>query len=245
MRCTPTTASSSAATRWRASSATQLPGTILTTSGGCAAHLAAVLGRDRVRELSQYLVDDRDGAADAAPRRRRRRAAADRPAGLLPPAQRARRRRPAARADRARRASTSSCPRPASAAARRGPTRSCARDDSRRVLDDKLDQIEAAEVDLVVAVNPGCLRQLQQGIKRRGPEGPRGAHRRAAGRLSGACAAGHRRIRRSSRAVVAMSRMPPPATLCTAPQRPVPGRADGSLAKPGGPPTPGMLSATG
>ena len=39
--------------------------------------------------------------------------------------------------------------------------------DSQRILDDKLDQIEAAQVDFVVAVNPGCLRQLQTGLKRR------------------------------------------------------------------------------
>jgi glycolate oxidase iron-sulfur subunit len=39
--------------------------------------------------------------------------------------------------------------------------------DSKRILDDKLDEIEAAQVDLVVAVNPGCLRQLQTGLKRR------------------------------------------------------------------------------
>jgi glycolate oxidase iron-sulfur subunit len=36
------------------------------------------------------------------------------------------------------------------------------------VLDDKLDEIEAAGVDVVVAVNPGCLRQLQTGLRRRG-----------------------------------------------------------------------------
>lgn len=40
--------------------------------------------------------------------------------------------------------------------------------DSARVLDDKLDEIEAAGVDLIVAVNPGCLRQLQTGLKARG-----------------------------------------------------------------------------
>ena len=34
----------------------QLPGVIVTTAGGCAAHLASVLGRDRVHELSEHLV---------------------------------------------------------------------------------------------------------------------------------------------------------------------------------------------
>ena len=39
--------------------------------------------------------------------------------------------------------------------------------DSAQVLERKLDAIEAAELDLVVAVNPGCLRQLSQGLRRR------------------------------------------------------------------------------
>jgi glycolate oxidase iron-sulfur subunit len=34
----------------------QLPGIIVTTAGGCAAHLAGVLGRDRVHELSEHLA---------------------------------------------------------------------------------------------------------------------------------------------------------------------------------------------
>jgi glycolate oxidase iron-sulfur subunit len=38
--------------------------------------------------------------------------------------------------------------------------------DSRRLLEAKIAQIEEAEVDYVVAVNPGCLRQLQQGLRR-------------------------------------------------------------------------------
>ena len=40
-----------------------LPGTIVTTAGGCAAHLASVLGRERVKELSQWLVERGDGAS--------------------------------------------------------------------------------------------------------------------------------------------------------------------------------------
>ena len=39
-----------------------LPGTIVTTAGGCAAHLASVLGRERVKELSQWLVERGDAA---------------------------------------------------------------------------------------------------------------------------------------------------------------------------------------
>ena len=39
--------------------------------------------------------------------------------------------------------------------------------DSARVLDPHLDEIAAADLDVLVVVNAGCYRQLQQGIKRR------------------------------------------------------------------------------
>ena len=39
--------------------------------------------------------------------------------------------------------------------------------DSRRILDDELDEIEGVGVDVVVAVNPGCPRQLRPGVRRR------------------------------------------------------------------------------
>jgi glycolate oxidase iron-sulfur subunit len=39
--------------------------------------------------------------------------------------------------------------------------------DSRRVLDPKIDEVEAAGIDYVVAVNPGCLGQHRQGLRRR------------------------------------------------------------------------------
>lgn len=41
----------------------QLPGVIVTTSGGCAAHLADVIGPDRVREISQHLATMDSSAA--------------------------------------------------------------------------------------------------------------------------------------------------------------------------------------
>ena len=41
-------------------------------------------------------------------------------------------------------------------------------DDSARVLDRHLDEIADADLDIVAVVNPGCYRQLQQGVKRRG-----------------------------------------------------------------------------
>ena len=41
-------------------------------------------------------------------------------------------------------------------------------EDSARVLDRHLDEIAAAELDVIAVVNPGCRRQLEQGIRRRG-----------------------------------------------------------------------------
>jgi glycolate oxidase iron-sulfur subunit len=143
----------------------ELQGVIVTTAGGCAAHLAGVLGRDRVHELSEHLVTD--GAA---------------PVGEV-----------TAGGRRARVAIQDSChlrnglrvfaePRALiSAVAEFVPVQgddSCCGSagtysllrprDSRRILDPKLDAFEAAGVDYVVAVNPGCLRQLQTGLRRRG-----------------------------------------------------------------------------
>jgi glycolate oxidase iron-sulfur subunit len=39
--------------------------------------------------------------------------------------------------------------------------------DSREILSRKLDEIEAAGVDAVVVVNPGCQRQLETGLRKR------------------------------------------------------------------------------
>lgn len=146
----------------------RLDGIIVTTAGGCAAHLVAVLGADRVRELSQYLVetDHRSrptpGAGDAPSARRPRIALQDschlrngmgvfrQPRELIKEVGEYVELRSASECCGA--AGTYSILRPR---------------DSKRILDDKLDQIEAAQVDLVVAVNPGCLRQLQTGLKRR------------------------------------------------------------------------------
>jgi len=39
--------------------------------------------------------------------------------------------------------------------------------DSRRVLDPEIDEVEAAGIGYVVAVNPGCSGQFCQGLRRR------------------------------------------------------------------------------
>ena len=143
----------------------QLPGVIVTTAGGCAAHLASVLGRDRVHEFSEHLV--RTGK---------------RPEGTV-----------LARGRRARVALQDSChlrnglrvfaqPRELIAAVAEfvpvpGDDSCCGSAgtysllrprDSRRVLEPKLAALEAADVDYVVAVNPGCQRQLENGLRRSG-----------------------------------------------------------------------------
>ena len=139
----------------------QLPGVIVTTAGGCAAHLATVLGRDRVHELSEHLVAT--GTAPVGELRvdgRRARVAlqdschlrnglgvAAQPRALI-----------AAVADLVPVPGEESCCGAAGTYSLLRPR------DSRRVLDPKLDAFEAAGVDYVVAVNPGCLLQLQTGL---------------------------------------------------------------------------------
>ncbi|MFF5987597.1 heterodisulfide reductase-related iron-sulfur binding cluster [Prauserella flavalba] len=142
----------------------RLPGTIVTTAGGCAAHLAACLGRERVRELSEYLAE-----RDAAPRgevragpRRARVALQDschlrnalgvhrQPRELI-----------GAVADYVELPGAAACCGAAGTYSLRRPS------DSATLLAPKLDAIEEADVDFVVAVNPGCLRQLRQGLRRR------------------------------------------------------------------------------
>jgi glycolate oxidase iron-sulfur subunit len=175
----------------------RLPGTIVTTAGGCAAHLSAVLGPERVRELSQWLDDAERRKPGVAP-------------GLDPgptadpgPAPDPRHPGPAPDPDpqaggatapgRPRIALQDSChlrnalgvhrqpraliervgeyvelPSAAECCGAAGTYALLRPRDSRRILDDKLAEIEAAEVDVVVCLNPGCLRQLRQGLRRRG-----------------------------------------------------------------------------
>ena len=252
----------------------RLPGTIVTTAGGCAAHLAAVLGPERVKELSQWLVERwpegaaGDGASPGRPKASEgggTGATPDEPLGgsdlpdtgrsrgLPEPVAAARTDDPAlaepvqtgagdAAADRLGSAGTGDAPdrlgstgagdappdrTPSAAASSSTASEGCGRtpggrgrlriglqdschlrnglgvhtqpraliaevgeyvelpgaaeccgaagtyailrpNDSARVLDAKLDQIAEADLDLVVAVNPGCLRQLDQGLRRRG-----------------------------------------------------------------------------
>jgi glycolate oxidase iron-sulfur subunit len=142
-----------------------LPGTIVTTSGGCAAHLAAVLGPERVKELSQWLTAG-DGAT-AAPAAN---GAARRPRIGLQDSCHLRNglgvwREP--RALIARLGEYVELPSAGDCCGAAGTYAVLRPDDSARVLNAHLDEIEAADLDAIVVVNPGCYRQLEQGIKRR------------------------------------------------------------------------------
>ena len=147
----------------------QLPGVIVTTAGGCAAHLASVLGRDRVHELSEHLVKDGHEPVgeltvdDGKGGRRRARVAIQdschlrnglgvsaEPRALIGQV-----------AEFVAVAGDGSCCGSAGTYSLLRPG------DARRVLDPKLDAVEAAGVDYLVAVNPGCLRQWQTGLARR------------------------------------------------------------------------------
>jgi glycolate oxidase iron-sulfur subunit len=151
------------------------------TSGGCSAHLASVLGPERVKELSQWLVE----------RERLRAATPEEPSldrGEAPALGQA----PAETDGRPRIGLQDSChlrnglgvwrePRELiarvgeyvelpSAAACCGAAGSYAivrPNDSARVLDRHLDEIADADLDMIVVVNAGCYRQLRQGVKRR------------------------------------------------------------------------------
>jgi glycolate oxidase iron-sulfur subunit len=138
-----------------------LPDVIVTTSGGCAAHLASVLGRHRVRELSEHLADRVSGVV-LVDGRAARIAIQDschlrNGLGVW--------REPRRTLDQV--ATLIELPGAARCCGAAGTYSLLRPKDARKLLDPKLDEIEAAGVDYVVAVNPGCLRQLQQGLRRR------------------------------------------------------------------------------
>lgn len=142
-----------------------LDGTIVTTAGGCAAHLASVLGPQRVQELSQHLA-----GAGEHPDRARARPQGARPRIALQDSCHLRNGMGVFRQPRRLIEAVGEyveLPAAAECCGAAGTYSILRPRDSRNILDDKLDQIEAAGVDFVVAVNPGCLRQLRQGLRRR------------------------------------------------------------------------------
>jgi glycolate oxidase iron-sulfur subunit len=143
----------------------RLPGTILVTAGGCGAHLANVLGRDRVRELSEFLLERWGQHPQEVPPLRRLgvRAALQDSCHLrngmkvtLPP-----RDLVARVADYVELASAGRC------CGAAGTYSMLRREDSQKVLDVHLDEIEAAGLDYLVVVNVVCQRQMVNGLRRR------------------------------------------------------------------------------
>ncbi|MEA2270221.1 MAG: glycolate oxidase iron-sulfur subunit, partial [Solirubrobacteraceae bacterium] len=142
----------------------RLPGAIITTAGGCAAHLAHHLGPDRVTEVSAYLVGQGyEAAGEVRVDGRRARVTLQdschlrnglgvwkEPRELI-----------------ARAGEYVELPSAAACCGAAGSYAVLRPDDSARVLDRHLDEIEAADLDVIVVVNPGCYRQLEQGLKRR------------------------------------------------------------------------------
>ena len=148
-----------------------LPGTIVATSGGCASHLASVLGPERVKEFSQWLhARERSGPAPALEV-----AAAGRPAGVRPriglqDSCHLRNGLGVWREPReliARVGEYVELPSAAACCGAAGSYSVVRPKDSARVLDPHLDEIADADLDVIVVVNAGCYRQLQQGVKRR------------------------------------------------------------------------------
>jgi glycolate oxidase iron-sulfur subunit len=158
-----------------------LPGTIVSTSGGCAAHLAGVLGSERVKEFSQWISECERPPIPTSKPSPDREAFARNGAAAGKPAD-----------GRLRIGLQDSCHLRSGLGVWREPRELIARvgeyvelpsaaaccgaagsysvvrpRDSAHVLDPHLDEIAAADLDVVVVVNAGCYRQLQQGIKRR------------------------------------------------------------------------------
>jgi glycolate oxidase iron-sulfur subunit len=158
-----------------------LPGTIVSTSGGCAAHLAGVLGSDRVKEFSQWMVERSRAATPEGPRLDRAEApavnggAAAKPAGArlrigLQDSCHLRNGLGVWREPRellARIGEYVELPSAATCCGAAGSYSVVRPKDSVRVLDPHLDEIAAADLDVIAVVNAGCYRQLEQGIKRR------------------------------------------------------------------------------
>ncbi|WP_088282315.1 (Fe-S)-binding protein [Kineosporia sp. A_224] len=148
----------------------RMPGTVLVTAGGCATHLAHMLGRDRVRELSEFLVERWDAAPDAAPVLGEVRAGGRRARVGLQDSCHLRNGLGVVRPPRdlvARVADYVELPSAGRCCGSAGTYAMLRPEDSRAVLDVHLDEIEAADLDHLVVVNVVCQKQLVEGLRRR------------------------------------------------------------------------------
>jgi glycolate oxidase iron-sulfur subunit len=145
----------------------RLPGTIVTTSGGCAAHLADVLGRDRVVELSVWLTRPAGQAGPTTPI-----TVDGRPARIgLQDSCHLRNGLGVWREPRAILAELGEyveVPGAGSCCGAAGTYALVRPEDSAKVVAPKVEALRALDLDILVTVNPGCTRQLQTAVRRAG-----------------------------------------------------------------------------
>lgn len=139
----------------------KLPGTIISTAGGCAAHLSAVLGSERVQEFSQWwsaqlapIIQNgrpiRIGLQDSC-HLRNGMGVFKEPRKIL-----------AQLGDYVEVPNAQGC---CGAAGSYSLLRSR---DSNRVIAPKVEAIKALNLDYLVSVNPGCTRQLKSALRKAG-----------------------------------------------------------------------------
>ncbi len=153
----------------------RLDGTIVTTAGGCAAHLAEILGRDRVRELSEWIIDD--GALDldtlhpievnGRPARISIQDSCHLRNGLGVSAQ--------IRTIVQRLGDLVELPSAAVCCGAAGTYSILRKQDANAVFRSRLDEIAQLQPDYVAVVNPGCYRQVATQL-RRSRHAPRVVH---------------------------------------------------------------------
>ena len=142
----------------------QLPGTILTTAGGCAAHLSSVLGRDRVKEFSEWQSTNgqqltsltkngkpvRIGFQDSC-HLRNGMSVFNEPRTILKSL-----------------GEYIEVPDAAACCGAAGTYALLQPKNSRKVVSKKVQDIAALNLDYLATVNPGCTRQLQSELRRGG-----------------------------------------------------------------------------
>ena len=140
----------------------KLPGTILTTAGGCAAHLASVIGSNRVQEFSQWWVKReielkpisknsrkiRVGLQDSCHLRHGMGVFAE-PREILKQL-----------GDYVEIPSAADC------CGAAGSYALLQKKNSRKVVSQKIADIKALNLDYIATVNPGCTRQLVTELRR-------------------------------------------------------------------------------
>lgn len=141
----------------------KLPGKILTTSGGCAAHLASVIGKDRVFEYSEALFNQIDLLKPIVINGEKARVALQDSCHLRHGLQIYQQPRAILKqiADYIELPGASDC---CGAAGTYAILRAR---DSKKVFDKKANEIKNLNLDYIISVNPGCTRQLATQLKRR------------------------------------------------------------------------------